>query len=109
MSVQLNIYSVHIYLHTLCGCGCVFTRLTDCSVFRPEVCDNKHQITIRDGRHPAIDLLMGEHNQYVPNHTELQVNTHTHTQAHSENFEEKKSQAKTYTDICLLANALRAC
>ncbi|KAG7240038.1 hypothetical protein INR49_028041 [Caranx melampygus] len=41
-------------------------------ISRPEVCANQRQILIRDGRHPAIDLLMGEHNQFVPNHTELQ-------------------------------------
>lgn len=46
---------------------CVF------SVFRPEVCESRRQILIRDGRHPAIDLLMGEQSQYVPNHTDLQV------------------------------------
>ncbi|XP_010781548.1 DNA mismatch repair protein Msh3-like [Notothenia coriiceps] len=40
---------------------------------RPEVCEGQRQIMIRDGRHPAIDLLMGDHNQYVPNLTELQV------------------------------------
>ncbi|XP_054630713.1 DNA mismatch repair protein Msh3 isoform X2 [Dunckerocampus dactyliophorus] len=39
---------------------------------RPEVCDSERLIVIRDGRHPAIDLLMGEHSQFVPNHTQLQ-------------------------------------
>lgn len=52
------------------------------SVSRPEVCEAQRQIMIRGGRHPAIALLMGEHHQYVPNHTELQVPTlarkHTH-------------------------------
>nr|XP_057926954.1 DNA mismatch repair protein Msh3 isoform X2 [Doryrhamphus excisus] len=39
---------------------------------RPELCDSERLIVIRDGRHPAIDLLMGEHSQFVPNHTQLQ-------------------------------------
>ena len=71
----------------VCACVCVFVPnvLSVFSVFRPEVCENQRQILIRDGRHPAIDLLMGEHNQYVPNLTELQV--HKHTQAHSQCFE----------------------
>lgn len=55
-------------------------------VFRPEVYENCRQIVIRDGRHPAIDLLMGENNQYVPNITELQVclYTHPHLQTYCE-------------------------
>lgn len=51
-------------------------------VFRPEVSENWRQIVIRDGRHPAIDLLMGENNQYVPNVTELQVCLCAHTHTH---------------------------
>uniref|UniRef100_A0A4W5KPE9 MutS homolog 3 (E. coli) n=1 Tax=Hucho hucho TaxID=62062 RepID=A0A4W5KPE9_9TELE len=39
---------------------------------RPVLCEGGHQIVIRDGRHPVIDLLMREHTQYVPNNTELQ-------------------------------------
>uniref|UniRef100_A0A673X819 DNA mismatch repair protein MSH3 n=1 Tax=Salmo trutta TaxID=8032 RepID=A0A673X819_SALTR len=39
---------------------------------RPVLCEGDRQIVIRDGRHPVIDLLMGEHTQYVPNNTELQ-------------------------------------
>uniref|UniRef100_A0A8C7CFX4 DNA mismatch repair protein MSH3 n=1 Tax=Oncorhynchus kisutch TaxID=8019 RepID=A0A8C7CFX4_ONCKI len=38
----------------------------------PVLCEGDRQIVIRDGRHPVIDLLMGEHTQYVPNNTELQ-------------------------------------
>uniref|UniRef100_A0A8B9H1I2 DNA mismatch repair protein MSH3 n=1 Tax=Astyanax mexicanus TaxID=7994 RepID=A0A8B9H1I2_ASTMX len=34
-------------------------------------CQERH-IVIRDGRHPVIDILMGEQDQYVPNDTELQ-------------------------------------
>lgn len=72
-------------------------------MFRPEVCQSQPQILIRDGRHPAIDLLMGEQNQYVPNNTELQVHTATHTrpQAHSESFE-----TKTQTSACLLTQTV---
>ena len=56
--------------------------------FRPEMSESRCQIVIKDGRNPAIDLLLGEHNQYVPNHTDLQVRTtahkypHSHTQRH---------------------------
>nr|XP_046202584.1 DNA mismatch repair protein Msh3 isoform X3 [Oncorhynchus gorbuscha] len=39
---------------------------------RPVLCEGDRQIVVRDGRHPVIDLLMGEHTQYVPNNTELQ-------------------------------------
>ncbi|KAJ8414872.1 hypothetical protein AAFF_G00023950 [Aldrovandia affinis] len=39
---------------------------------RPEVLEGERQIVIREGRHPVIDALMGEQDQYVPNDTELQ-------------------------------------
>ncbi|KAG9354370.1 hypothetical protein JZ751_001077, partial [Albula glossodonta] len=39
---------------------------------RPKVVEGKTQIVIREGRHPVIDVLMGEQDQYVPNDTELQ-------------------------------------
>nr|XP_015218552.1 PREDICTED: DNA mismatch repair protein Msh3 [Lepisosteus oculatus] len=39
---------------------------------RPLVLGDEQQIVIKEGRHPAIDLLMGEQDQYVPNNTELQ-------------------------------------
>ncbi|XP_041756448.2 DNA mismatch repair protein Msh3 isoform X1 [Coregonus clupeaformis] len=39
---------------------------------RPVLCEGDRQIVIRDGRHPVIDLLVGEHTQYVPNNTDLQ-------------------------------------
>uniref|UniRef100_A0A8K9X523 DNA mismatch repair protein MSH3 n=1 Tax=Oncorhynchus mykiss TaxID=8022 RepID=A0A8K9X523_ONCMY len=47
----------------------------DCLFSLAEVAKQRNyyrQIVIRDGRHPVIDLLMGEHTQYVPNNTELQ-------------------------------------
>lgn len=64
------------------------------NAFRPGVCPSQMQIIIQDGRHPAIDLLMGEHGQYVPNHTQLQVHMAT-------------SSFRQRTDVCLLANSLR--
>ena len=45
--------------------------------------ESRCQIVIKDGRNPSIDLLMGEHNQYVPNHTDLQVHSHAHTRSHT--------------------------
>ncbi|XP_058842608.1 DNA mismatch repair protein Msh3-like [Acipenser ruthenus] len=38
---------------------------------RPVVLEDERQIIIKNGRHPAIDVLMGEQDQYVPNSTEL--------------------------------------
>lgn len=79
-SVYMTIQYVCVECVCVYLCVCVPTYvLSVFSVFRPEVCESRHQIMIRDGRHPAIDLLMGEHNQYVPNLTELQVRTQTHT------------------------------
>ncbi|NWI40548.1 MSH3 protein, partial [Picathartes gymnocephalus] len=42
---------------------------------RPTVRDNRHEIIIRNGRHPVIDVLLGEQDQYVPNTTNLSVST----------------------------------
>ncbi|XP_063049779.1 DNA mismatch repair protein Msh3 [Engraulis encrasicolus] len=39
---------------------------------RPELQEGERQIVIREGRHPVIDVLLGEQDQYVPNDTHLQ-------------------------------------
>ncbi|XP_063175727.1 DNA mismatch repair protein Msh3 isoform X2 [Chroicocephalus ridibundus] len=41
---------------------------------RPTVQDNSQQIIIKNGRHPVIDVLLGEQDQYVPNTTNLSGN-----------------------------------
>ncbi|XP_041090736.1 DNA mismatch repair protein Msh3-like [Polyodon spathula] len=41
------------------------------SYCRPVVLEDERQIIIKNGRHPATDVLMGEQDQYVPNSTEL--------------------------------------
>uniref|UniRef100_A0A8C8EA29 DNA mismatch repair protein MSH3 n=1 Tax=Otus sunia TaxID=257818 RepID=A0A8C8EA29_9STRI len=38
---------------------------------RPTVQDNCREIIIKNGRHPVIDVLLGEQDQYVPNTTNL--------------------------------------
>ncbi|XP_059500763.1 DNA mismatch repair protein Msh3 isoform X4 [Stegostoma tigrinum] len=40
-------------------------------ISRPIVLEEQRQIMIKNGRHPIIDVLMGEQEQYVPNSTEL--------------------------------------
>ncbi|XP_073480536.1 DNA mismatch repair protein Msh3 [Aquarana catesbeiana] len=42
---------------------------------RPTVHDQGCEIVIKNGRHPVIDLLLEEQNQYVPNSTSLSANT----------------------------------
>uniref|UniRef100_A0A3Q2ZJT0 DNA mismatch repair protein MSH3 n=1 Tax=Kryptolebias marmoratus TaxID=37003 RepID=A0A3Q2ZJT0_KRYMA len=71
---------------------------------RPKVCGNKHRIMITDGRHPAIDLLMGEHNQYVPNHTKLQVHARRRTMIITgPNMGGKSSYIRQVALICIMA------
>ncbi|XP_072243723.1 DNA mismatch repair protein Msh3 isoform X2 [Leuresthes tenuis] len=70
---------------------------------RPEVCENQHQIMIRDGRHPAIDLLMGEQNQYVPNHTELQGDGRRTMIITGPNMGGKSSYIRQVALICIMA------
>ncbi|XP_059581053.1 DNA mismatch repair protein Msh3 [Alligator mississippiensis] len=38
---------------------------------RPIVQDKRREIIIKNGRHPVIDVLLGEQDQYVPNSTNL--------------------------------------
>ncbi|XP_018420707.1 PREDICTED: DNA mismatch repair protein Msh3 [Nanorana parkeri] len=42
---------------------------------RPAVHDQGCEIVIKNGRHPVIDLLLEEQNQYVPNSTSLSAST----------------------------------
>ncbi|TSM85999.1 DNA mismatch repair protein Msh3 [Bagarius yarrelli] len=43
-----------------------------CAVCRPEVLELEGHVVIREGRHPVINMLMAEQDQYVPNDTDLQ-------------------------------------
>uniref|UniRef100_A0A665T7W0 DNA mismatch repair protein MSH3 n=1 Tax=Echeneis naucrates TaxID=173247 RepID=A0A665T7W0_ECHNA len=70
---------------------------------RPDVHENLRQIIIRDGRHPAIDLLMGEHNQYVPNHTELQGDGRRTMIITGPNMGGKSSYIRQVALICVMA------
>uniref|UniRef100_UPI003AAEA396 DNA mismatch repair protein Msh3 n=1 Tax=Centroberyx gerrardi TaxID=166262 RepID=UPI003AAEA396 len=70
---------------------------------RPEVCENQCQIVIRDGRHPAIDLLMGEHNQYVPNHTDLQGEGRRTMIVTGPNMGGKSSYIRQVALVCIMA------
>uniref|UniRef100_A0A8C6M2T8 DNA mismatch repair protein MSH3 n=1 Tax=Nothobranchius furzeri TaxID=105023 RepID=A0A8C6M2T8_NOTFU len=70
---------------------------------RPEVCENKQQIMITNGRHPAIDLLMGEHNQYVPNHTKLQGDGRRTMIITGPNMGGKSSYIRQVALICIMA------
>ncbi|XP_068422970.1 DNA mismatch repair protein Msh3 [Clinocottus analis] len=70
---------------------------------RPQVCEGQRQIIIRDGRHPAIDLLMGEHNQYVPNLTELQGDGRRTMVITGPNMGGKSSYIRQVALICVLA------
>ncbi|XP_041792775.1 DNA mismatch repair protein Msh3 isoform X2 [Chelmon rostratus] len=70
---------------------------------RPEVHDSQRQIMIRDGRHPAIDLLMGENNQYVPNLTELQGDGRRTMIITGPNMGGKSSYIRQVALICIMA------
>ncbi len=42
-------------------------------VFRPTFSSSDSHIHIEQGRHPVVNALLGEAEQYVPNDTHLQV------------------------------------
>ncbi|XP_061755824.1 DNA mismatch repair protein Msh3 isoform X3 [Nerophis ophidion] len=70
---------------------------------RPEVCDSERQIVIRDGRHPAIDLLMGQHSQFVPNCTQLQGDGKRTMIITGPNMGGKSSYIRQVALICVMA------
>ncbi|KAK0137215.1 DNA mismatch repair protein Msh3 [Merluccius polli] len=70
---------------------------------RPEMVENRCQIVIRDGRNPAIDLLMGEHSQYVPNHTDLQGEGRRTMIVTGPNMGGKSSYIRQVALVCVMA------
>ncbi|XP_037337480.2 DNA mismatch repair protein Msh3 isoform X2 [Pungitius pungitius] len=82
--------------------------LLDCqrewtNFLEPEVCEGQRQIMIRGGRHPAIALLMGEHHQYVPNHTDLQGDGRRTMIITGPNMGGKSSYIRQVALICVMA------
>lgn len=52
----------------------MLSKLKHTSFCRPTV-QEERKIIIKSGRHPVIDVLLGEQDQYVPNSTDLSVST----------------------------------
>ncbi|XP_072272312.1 DNA mismatch repair protein Msh3 [Pyxicephalus adspersus] len=67
-------HSVSKAVNHLATADCIFS-LADMAkqggYCRPVVHDQRCEIVIKNGRHPVIDLLLEEQNQYVPNSTTL--------------------------------------
>lgn len=70
---------------------------------RPVITSSEQQIMIRDGRHPIIELLMGEQNQYVPNDTELQNDGRRVMIITGPNMGGKSSYIRQVALICIMA------
>ncbi|XP_034152362.1 DNA mismatch repair protein Msh3 isoform X3 [Esox lucius] len=70
---------------------------------RPLVQEGDRQIVIKDGRHPVIDLLMGEHTQYVPNDTELQGDRRRTMIITGPNMGGKSSYIRQVALLCIMA------
>uniref|UniRef100_A0A3B3ZH75 DNA mismatch repair protein MSH3 n=1 Tax=Periophthalmus magnuspinnatus TaxID=409849 RepID=A0A3B3ZH75_9GOBI len=70
---------------------------------RPVVSSSEQQIIIRNGRHPIIDLLMGEQSQYVPNDTELQSDGRRAMIITGPNMGGKSSYIRQVALICIMA------
>lgn len=70
---------------------------------RPVVTSSEQQILIRDGRHPIIDLLMGDQNQYVPNDTQLQGDGRRVMIITGPNMGGKSSYIRQVALICIMA------
>ncbi|XP_078070007.1 DNA mismatch repair protein Msh3 [Mustelus asterias] len=67
-------YGIRTAISHLATIDCIFSLAAVAKqggYTRPTVLEEVRQIVIKNGRHPVIDILMGEQEQYVPNSTEL--------------------------------------
>ncbi|XP_075036189.1 DNA mismatch repair protein Msh3 [Mixophyes fleayi] len=67
-------HSVSKAVNHLATADCIFSLAEvakQSDYCRPTVHDSGSQVIIKNGRHPVIDLLLEEQNQYVPNSTSL--------------------------------------
>lgn len=60
------------YLRDFLKCFFQAYKLKHACFYRPTV-QEERKIIIKNGRHPVIDVLLGEQDQYVPNSTNLSV------------------------------------
>ncbi|KAK7934460.1 hypothetical protein WMY93_005356 [Mugilogobius chulae] len=70
---------------------------------RPSVRSDELQILIQNGRHPIIDLLMGEQSQYVSNDTQLQSGGRRAMIITGPNMGGKSSYIRQVALICIMA------
>ncbi|XP_078531437.1 DNA mismatch repair protein Msh3 isoform X2 [Lissotriton helveticus] len=67
-------HSVHKVIDNLATIDCIFSLAEVAKqggYCRPIVQEHGGEILIKNGRHPVIDMLLGEQKQYVPNSTNL--------------------------------------
>ncbi|XP_069080633.1 DNA mismatch repair protein Msh3 isoform X3 [Pleurodeles waltl] len=67
-------HSIHKVIVNLATIDCIFSLAEVAKqgdYCRPVVQEDGREILIKNGRHPVIDMLLGEQKQYVPNSTNL--------------------------------------
>ncbi|XP_049621997.1 DNA mismatch repair protein Msh3 [Suncus etruscus] len=92
-------------VHHLATIDCIFSlakvaKLGD--YCRPMV-QEEQKIVIKNGRHPVIDVLLGEQNQYVPNSTDLSGNSERVMIITGPNMGGKSSYIKQVALITIMA------
>ncbi|XP_077203599.1 DNA mismatch repair protein Msh3 isoform X3 [Paroedura picta] len=70
---------------------------------RPVIKDDRSEIIIKNGKHPVIDLLLGEQEQYVPNDTYLSKDNHSAVIITGPNMGGKSSYIKQVALITIMA------
>uniref|UniRef100_A0A8C6VDV3 DNA mismatch repair protein MSH3 n=1 Tax=Naja naja TaxID=35670 RepID=A0A8C6VDV3_NAJNA len=70
---------------------------------RPVIIDEKSEIMIKNGKHPVIDVLLGEQQQYVPNDTFLSENSQRVMIITGPNMGGKSSYIKQVALITIMA------
>ncbi|KAM4808278.1 DNA mismatch repair protein Msh3 [Rhinophrynus dorsalis] len=99
-------HSVCKAVHHLATADCLFSLAEVAKqgdYCRPTIHDGKSQIVIKNGRHPVIDLLLEEQNQFVPNSTSLTAETERVMIITGPNMGGKSSYIKQVALITIMA------
>lgn len=92
-------------VHHLATIDCIFSlaKVAKLGDYCRPVIQEEQKIIIKNGRHPVIDVLLGEQNQYVPNSTDLSGNSERVMIITGPNMGGKSSYIKQVALITIMA------
>ncbi|XP_055968438.1 DNA mismatch repair protein Msh3 [Sorex fumeus] len=92
-------------VHHLATVDCIFSlaKVAKLGNYCRPVVQEEQKIAIKNGRHPVIDVLLGEQEQYVPNNTDLSGNSERVMIITGPNMGGKSSYIKQVALITIMA------